>query len=348
MDAALILTATADQINAFTPDQRLQAIAILRQSLQQTQNAFEALTAERARPIEVRMAAPPAAVVRPKPPNPPVFEGDSDVERIRDWVKSLVRYCSFYALDLNDCRVHAGMYLGKSAAVWWETYCADQDAGRRPLFANIGEMLAPMCNEFAPKGYYRDIADEFHYLRQATSVKKYAYNFRRLMLLLPAITVEDQVARFIRGLKDDVKADLLTRNVTTLHDAENFAIIFDENHFKKKGQPQASPYKGKQAASYPPARNHSNSTPMDLDNVNATPLSSRKLPKLTKEERDRLVKIGACFRCRLTGHVSTNCPNYPSSSSSPTHQPSRRTANLNTVDASTSTAPLASENAKRQ
>ena len=29
---------------------------------------------------------------------------------------------------------------------------------------------------------------------------------------------------------------------------------------------------------------------------------------LTEEERTKLMKIGACFRCRKTGHLSRDCP----------------------------------------
>src|SRR5271154_1250238 len=31
---------------------------------------------------------------------------------------------------------------------------------------------------------------------------------------------------------------------------------------------------------------------------------------LTTNERTRLMKIGACFRCRRTGHLSRDCPNF--------------------------------------
>ncbi|KAF5367723.1 hypothetical protein D9758_009818 [Tetrapyrgos nigripes] len=39
------------------------------------------------------------------------------------------------------------------------------------------------------------------------------------------------------------------------------------------------------------------------------------LPKLTPDERDRLRKLGACFACRQTGHMSNKCPTFPRTSS---------------------------------
>ncbi|KAF5338672.1 hypothetical protein D9758_018036 [Tetrapyrgos nigripes] len=49
-------------------------------------------------------------------------------------------------------------------------------------------------------------------------------------------------------------------------------------------------------------------------------LSSNPLPKLTPDERDRLRKLGACFTCRQTGHMSNECPTYPRTSSQNTSQ----------------------------
>ncbi|KAF5374393.1 hypothetical protein D9758_004611 [Tetrapyrgos nigripes] len=40
-------------------------------------------------------------------------------------------------------------------------------------------------------------------------------------------------------------------------------------------------------------------------------LSFTPLPKLTPDERDRLRKLGACFACRQTGHMSNECPTFP-------------------------------------
>ncbi|KAF5359910.1 hypothetical protein D9758_013969 [Tetrapyrgos nigripes] len=43
--------------------------------------------------------------------------------------------------------------------------------------------------------------------------------------------------------------------------------------------------------------------------------SFTQLPKLTPDERDRLRKLGACFICRQTGHMSNECPTFLRTSS---------------------------------
>ncbi|KAF5363147.1 hypothetical protein D9758_008363 [Tetrapyrgos nigripes] len=46
------------------------------------------------------------------------------------------------------------------------------------------------------------------------------------------------------------------------------------------------------------------------------------LPKLTPNERDRLRKLGACFACRQTGHMSNECLTFPRTSSQNTSRTS--------------------------
>ena len=43
-------------------------------------------------------------------------------------------------------------------------------------------------------------------------------------------------------------------------------------------------------------------------NVPGAPSYSPRLSKLTEEERRALMKEGKCFRCRLQGHRSKDCP----------------------------------------
>ena len=44
---------------------------------------------------------------------------------------------------------------------------------------------------------------------------------------------------------------------------------------------------------------------MELDNI-------RAIRKLTDAERLDCIARGACFRCRKTGHLSDDCPVFPS------------------------------------
>ena len=64
------------------------------------------------------------------------------------------------------------------------------------------------------------------------------------------------------------------------------------------------------------------SGPSDRGNLRPFIRPSRRDPDamdvdaMTTEERDRLMKTGACFRCKEKGHLSRECPNkntkYPS------------------------------------
>jgi hypothetical protein len=51
-----------------------------------------------------------------------------------------------------------------------------------------------------------------------------------------------------------------------------------------------------------PANPVSEPTPMEID------VLRRRVAPITDAERDRLRKIGGCFRCLQPGHIATNCP----------------------------------------
>ena len=56
------------------------------------------------------------------------------------------------------------------------------------------------------------------------------------------------------------------------------------------------------------------STPLNMSNLSHVPMdvdtttTTTNFKKLTPEEPDQLAKEGCCFRCRLQGHVTRNCP----------------------------------------
>lgn len=49
--------------------------------------------------------------------------------------------------------------------------------------------------------------------------------------------------------------------------------------------------------------------PTHVANMRNNRNNRRPLPKLTPQEKARLIKIGACFRCRRRGHIVADCTN---------------------------------------
>ena len=130
------------------------------------------------------------------------------------------------------------------------------------------------------------------------------------------------------------------------------ATIYDETHFKKQQKPSNQPPfpgKGRNDNHYNYPRyqqpSGSSSTAMELDHVSVVPQKRPndgqdvRLTKLTPQEKQRLIVIGACFKCRLTGHVSSQCPSRTDNQGN-THQPFRQRLSVNAVDHATSTADL--------
>src|SRR5262249_44388182 len=79
--------------------------------------------------------------------------------------------------------------------------------------------------------------------------------------------------------------------------------------------------------------------------LNAVSDKPRKLTKLTNAEWKCLIAQGACFKCRQTGHMASQCPTQITPSTSNPPAPSRRSLAANVVNVGTSTS---SENALHQ
>jgi hypothetical protein len=243
------------------------------------------------------------------------------------------------------------MYLEKDASTWWDYWCAQVARGNLDMPIDLGPFFKILTEAFAPKNFQRKIEDQFHYLQQKTSVRNYIQEFRSLLTQHSEPPSHENILKqFIRGLKEEVKADVIVRHPDTLEEAENFAQVFDDAHFRKKPgfPPPNKPGNGHHRNGQALPRPWTGVAPMEIDS-NAVQASSQPLPKLTDTERAQLRAAGKCFRCRKTGHTKAACPlnEQPSGQGNGhRHQASRQTVKLNVVEAATSTEE--SGNAKRQ
>ncbi|GAQ89857.1 hypothetical protein KFL_005690110 [Klebsormidium nitens] len=123
---------------------------------------------------------------------------------------------------------------------------------------------------------------------------------------IPNVQDEELLDRFVRGLKPRTRMEVTMRDPSTFDEAVKLADRMDSLFTPGFGLDRQP--KGRFNSTNPipilprPANPVADPVPMEIDALR------RRLPPLTDAERDRLRKIGGCFRCRQTGHIETNCP----------------------------------------
>ena len=128
--------------------------------------------------------------------------------------------------------------------------------------------------------------------KQLRDVATFNEDFQKIILDIPNISIEEQIDRYTRGLKNYIWKELCTKEYTKLSDAMRDAERVESAHKRV-----ANPSKGNKNN---PSSGTTNPVPMELGNV--------QLQKLTPEERQKCMKEGLCLRCREKGHMAKNCP----------------------------------------
>jgi hypothetical protein len=176
---------------------------------------------------------------------------------------------------------------------WWQaktsTTAEEHDFDR---------LKAQLCSRFLTTDPVKDSRDQLAELKQINSAKTYSSIFRRVALSVLDLSPAESLDRYLRGLKKNVRAQVLKQKTANTEDVMRLAEIyahlvfcFSENrHYKKPG------------AEFPRTA-HTFSDAMEVDT-----LTQEKIPKLTPELKKQLKKEGRCYFCLKVGHITKTCP----------------------------------------
>jgi hypothetical protein len=169
-----------------------------------------------------------------------------------------------------------------------------QDIEQNEEHLRWGAFVQAIKEQFEPVHTTKTARSRLDQLKQKTSVRNYNTEFRAIMLQLPAMHEDDRIHAYIKGLKPAVASLVAMQQPGTLLLAQQLADTADTIQFQ---QLPKRTYDNRWNDRPTPRPNHQGPSPMDLDAIG----------RLTDVERERLRKIGGCFRCRKTGHLARDC-----------------------------------------
>ncbi|KAL1918100.1 uncharacterized protein VTP21DRAFT_3366 [Calcarisporiella thermophila] len=262
--------------------------------IMQLKEAYDLLKAK-VKENEKPTPTPPPPAPEPKPtlqPGKPDYFHGNYGEDVDSWIASIRRFLQLYKLPPQDELFYAISYLKGNALAWWNTYERRAKFNQELMPTTFDHLAQLLHAHFKPIGSEVIARERLDRLRQTGSVQEYAYAFQTIINDIPEINSET-LQCFIRGLKPNTQAEVKIRQPKSLEEAINLtANIFDQVKYPSfHRNPSSSPMHQKTShVPFDPA------TPMEIDGV-----QTQRLKKLTPEERNRLIQMGACLRCRKMG-----------------------------------------------
>ena len=196
---------------------------------------------------------------------------------------------------------YSTLHFTGSAALWLQTYEAQHDID------SWAHLIVAVCQKFAKDLDYTDMSKALD-IRQTGDVDSYYREFEHLMhqLLAHNNALDDTffVAKFIKGLKKDIRTTIVLHKPRTVDSAISLSLLqeaqmqyFKKYHYDyKQWHNKAGPrWLGPHPAEAPP------------ENVKTVlPTLPAKLDTLRAQRRAR----GECFKCGGKYGPGHKCPNH--------------------------------------
>jgi hypothetical protein len=307
----------------FTPEQWGQMVQTM-QSLQQQVATIQPLQQQLValQQQQQQQQQPPS---RSKPARPDSYHGVGyKGPKIEEWIFKMEQYFALMQVPADQQVTYASTLLTGDALEWFRLQRAK--AANNIPYATWHALVTAMRQQFSVINQAKQARDRLAGLHQHGSAQRYAADFTSLCLLIPSISDDEQLDRFVRGLKPAIRKEVELKSPATFNEAVSLAERIDSLTYK--GSYSSTPPK----PPYRPSNNFSSSgpTPMELGtmetrhNNNNKDSGRSRYPKLTAAERQHLRNINGCFYCRKPGHIIQDCPDKPCKSHPNGQRGSRR------------------------
>jgi Retrotransposon gag protein/Zinc knuckle len=248
---------------------------------------------------QVLLLQQPRASSAPKPVKPPLYSGKIS-QPVDTWLFQMEQYFLATAVEPQRRIPFAASFLTDNAAIWWRHMF--QKMAQTTVTWSWENFKSNLRQQFRPVDAERLARDRLYKLRQVTSVATYVHEFQSIVIDIPTMSEEDQLDRFLRGLKLDIHKWVAMQRPTTLADACSLATTIDSISYQTRISTPAPSFR---SSAFTPIEPHPTASvePMEINTVHRA--------QLTDTERSALRRTGGCFYCRKVGHIARNCPRRP-------------------------------------
>jgi hypothetical protein len=316
------MSTAIDQVLSHLPeDQRAAAFTALRaEFVAQMSTSSPSPTV-----LSTTAITPSKPFVKPSPPES--FSGNRT--KVDQFLIQLRRYLLLANLTtIDDARQveYAAQYLTAEALVWFESV----QKSDTPI-TSLLELETKLRSHFLPYGAEKIARTKLRQLQQTHTVQGYSTVFMQTVLHVPNMHVDDQIEAYVAGLKPSIFREVILKDLKSLQEVMDFAVFVESRLQHRDGGFRSFRDRvgGSSVGQRLPAstsNTSSTSAPMDLS-VTESELEVNAigpLKKLSDAERDKLRREGKCFRCRIHGHLSRDCPKAAAIPPQPKNGPSQQ------------------------
>jgi|GEM_PF-5873018 len=225
-------------------------------------------------------ASPSSSAAHRFAKEPPVFDGENS--QFREWTFAIeLAFRSLNFTEPSKMVDYATGYLTGNARLW---FISSMDAG--VTFQTWQELKEALRLVYGPVFDQERIRMDLFAIQQTGKVSAYISDFSRLSLQAPELDELSRAVLFVKGLRGDLKHQVLQSHPQTLDEAFRSAQTAEQ--LLRVSQIPRSTFQSQ-----------------------SRPKQKEKLGKLTDEEREKLRHTGSCFACRKPGHLAKDCTRYP-------------------------------------
>jgi hypothetical protein len=140
--------------------------------------------------------------------------------KLDEWLDELGAAVELYELTGAEAVLFAASRLREAARLWWNALGA---AGKASI-TSVAVLGVAMRSRFQPITAAETARDQLDKLQQGSrAVNDYIAEFQRLRSRLPAMTEEDALHAFVRGLRRDIAVELRKQRIKTVADGIELA-----------------------------------------------------------------------------------------------------------------------------